>query len=157
MVVATAVIGKANSPRLANGDPVGVKPALRSARLAADIWLGEGDLERYPVLAGQAFEREFNVSRVLRRILFEGEMGASLVDGLGDSALRSALVGALADAVNEHDGSVAGMLRRVRSRWRQARRNPDPAVPSTGVASACECGCAGDRTSAASLTEICVA
>jgi flavin-dependent dehydrogenase len=112
----------------------GIQNALRSADLFAQAW-SEGHPERYPVLARKAFEREFRVSRMLQRSLFESGAGLKLVE----RALRSrgwyALVGALMNAVNEHDARIgrllgrwAGTLASLRSRGGSHPTPPPPFV-----------------------------
>jgi flavin-dependent dehydrogenase len=112
----------------------GIQNALRSADLFAEAW-SEGHPERYPVLARKAFEHEFKVSRVLQRSLFESGAGLKLVE----RALRSrgwyAMVGALMNAVNEHDARIGRLLGRwagtfVRPR---AHRGPSDGTVAPGI------------------------
>lgn len=97
----------------------GIRNALRSASLLASaLREGAGSFERYPELARSAFEREFAVSRILRRFVFEGDRGLRIVGMAERSALAYALIATVADGINEHDSSVLSLARRW---WRAVR------------------------------------
>ncbi|MCG6957357.1 MAG: FAD-dependent monooxygenase [Gemmatimonadetes bacterium] len=109
----------------------GIQNALRSAGLFVHAW-AEGDPARYPRLARKAFEHEFKVSRMLQRSLFERGAGLRLVE----RALRSrgwcALVGALMNAVNEHDARISSLLGRWAETFallRSRGTGPEPPRP----------------------------
>jgi geranylgeranyl reductase len=96
----------------------GIRNALRSAQILAAAWADDGSFRSFPRRAREAFGREFDVSRVMRRILFESDTGARILEGAQRSAGAYALVATIADAVNEHDGSVPSLM----ARWWRARR-----------------------------------
>jgi flavin-dependent dehydrogenase len=106
----------------------GIQNALRSADLFAQA-RSEGHPERYPVLARKVFKHEFKVSRMLQRSLFESGAGLKLVE----RALRSrgwyALVGALMNAVNEHDARISGLL----GRWAETFASLRSAAAAPGT------------------------
>lgn len=92
----------------------GIRNALGSGELLATAWVGDGTFASYPALARRAFEREFGVSRI---VLESDTTLGGLASGV-HSATTYALVATMADAINEHDGSVASLLRRF---WRTRR------------------------------------
>lgn len=121
----------------------GIRNALRSAEMLATAWRARGTFDDYPVLARKGFAREFDVSRILRRLIFESDVGTKLVEGGQRSNAAHGLAAALAGAINEHDGSPVGFVRRW---WRdraQIRRNPAGAGRQERLAAPCEheCGC----------------
>lgn len=123
----------------------GIRNALRSAELLATAWTDDGTFSAYPALARRAFEREFHVSRILRRVVFESDTGTTLIEAAERSPSAHALVKTLADAINEHDGSLPSLLRR----WWRARRavQRDPTVARWGerLPVPCPCGCGGEE------------
>lgn len=102
----------------------GIRNALRSAQILAAAWAAEGSFRSFPARAREAFGREFGVSRVMRRILFESDTGARILEGAQRSSGAYALVATIADAVNEHDGSVSSLMARWWRTRRRDRRDP---------------------------------
>ncbi len=157
-VIGTAQLGHGDFARIAGedfallgdaagfADPTtgeGIRNAMRSAELLTTAWLGDGTFAAYPGLARRAFEREFRVSRVLRRLVFEGESTSRVLEAARHSSAAHALVATIADAVNEHDTSPLSLM----SRWwraRRAARAEDLRVQSGARVAApcggCDCG-----------------
>lgn len=121
----------------------GIHNALRSGELLADAWLS-GDPRRYPKLARRAFEREFQVARVIRRFVFEGDAGIRLVHRGFGSDVWYAAVGTVVNAFNEHDGNPFRLLRGWARTWRDVRRTPSVAERVGRVP--VPCGCSDDGT-----------
>jgi flavin-dependent dehydrogenase len=57
----------------------GIENALRSAQLLARSFEKDGDFRSYPTLAKRVLEREFRVSRTIRKVLFGMGVGTHLV------------------------------------------------------------------------------
>lgn len=157
-VIGTAQLGHGDFTRIAGdafallgdaagfADPAtgeGIRNAFRSGELAATAWALDGTFAGYPVLARRAFEQEFAVSRVLRRIVLESDTALRLLAAGMRSPSAYALVSTLADAINEQDAYLPSLLRR----WRGARRRVarDPATARRGARDPvpCSCGCGG--------------
>jgi len=117
----------------------GIRNALRSAALFAKAWKA-GDVGRYPTLARRAFSREFAVARLIRRSVFESEVGLRLIGRAVASNAAYAVVAATVDAVNEHDGSVASFVRRWSRALRRVRHDPSVAGRTERVPVPCACG-----------------
>jgi len=126
----------------------GIRNALRSARLLAECWRQDGTFAAYPGRARQAFEREFSVSRILRRIAFEGEVGSRVVDAAVRPGVSRGLMSAVADALNEHDGNPLRFVRRWFAATRAGRVATDEAMAS--VPDVCTCGEGGQAESSCS-------
>lgn len=156
-VIGTAQLGHGDFTRIAGddfallgdaagfADPAtgeGIRNALRSGELLATAWLGDGTFAGYPALARRAFKREFDVSRILRRILFESGTGTGLIRAALRSPGAHALAATLADAINEHEGSPPNLLRR----WWKARRGiaRKPAEARRGARVPIPCRCRGE-------------
>lgn len=160
-VIGTAQLGHGDFTRIAGddfallgdaagfADPTtgeGIRNALRSGELLTTAWVGDGTFAGYPALARRAFEREFGLSRILRRVLFESDTGTGLIQAALTSPGAHALTATLADAINENDTSLPELLRR----WWIARRRiaRDPVVARRGARTPvpCPCGCGEDDT-----------
>ena len=139
-VIGTAQLGHGDYSRIGGGDfallgdaagladPLtgeGIQNALRSAELFTTAWLASDPL-RYPVLARRAFEREFQVARFLRRTVFETERSVRLIRRATRSRFWYAVVAAIVNAVNEHDGRVTAGLARLVRNSRQTRTSSGP-------------------------------
>lgn len=132
-VIGTAQLGHGDFSRIADddfallgdaaglADPTtgeGIRNAMRSAELLAQAWQADGHFAAYPELARAAFTREFQVSRVLRRLVFGSRLTPRALRAARNSTSLQALAATLADAINEHDGSPWSLIRR----WWRARR-----------------------------------
>jgi geranylgeranyl diphosphate/geranylgeranyl-bacteriochlorophyllide a reductase len=153
-VIGTAWLGHGDYTRIAGrdfallgdaagfADPFtgeGIQNALRSAELFARAFTGSG-VGAYPALARRAFEREFQVARLLRRLLFDEGAGLELVDRSLGSKGWCALVATLMNAMNEHDGRIAPLVARWARAWaslRRVRGAPRTVRPSAPCACAC--------------------
>lgn len=152
-VIGTAQLGHGDYSRIAGddfallgdaagfADPLtgeGIRNAMRSAGMFVEAWFG-GDTGGYPLLAEEAFEREFRVARILRRLLFEGDAGLGFVEKATRSRVRYSLAAAVMDSVNEHDAG------RLLGRWARAYRAGTGATEAGGarIGSVCPCGCPG--------------
>ena len=155
-VIGTAQLGHGDFGKLAGdnyallgdaaglADPLsgeGIQNALRSAALFADAYL-DGRLAEYPSLARAAFEREFAVSRMLRRLLLEAD-APRLVAWAARSDLAWAGMAALTNAINEHDGRVTRLVWRWARSLRRVRAQPSVAGRIERIA--VPCTCAADR------------
>lgn len=127
----------------------GIENALRSAALLAEAYGADGNFSSYPRRARGLFEREFRVSRFVRKVLFERRLGTALVRRAMTADWAHALSGAVANATNEHDPSILHLLGRTIRGRRRIRRNPDAALRS--ARSPVPCGCRENRAPA----EIC--
>jgi flavin-dependent dehydrogenase len=103
----------------------GIQNALRSAGLLARAFGADGPAA-YPLLARRTFEPEFRIGRLLRRVLFDGGAGQRLVRGSLRSKGWCALAAAILNAMNEHDGRVAGLVARWARTYRSLRSVPGP-------------------------------
>ena len=112
----------------------GIQNALRSADLFARAFTS-GDPAAYPQLARRAFEWEFRIGRLLRRVLFDSGAGHRLVRGSLESKGWCALATAILNGMNEHDGRVMGLVTRWARTYRALRSVPGPPrrtrVPAT--------------------------
>ncbi len=151
-VIGTAQLGHGDFTRIAGddfallgdaagfADPAtgeGIRNALRSGELLASAWAGDGTFSGYPALARRAFGREFEVSRILRRILLESGMLQRMLESGRRSPTARAVLATLADAINEHDGSIPSLVRRV---WRARRRDVrDPGRTHPGARAPAPC------------------
>ena len=155
-VIGTAQLGHGDFSRIAGddfallgdaaglADPAtgeGIRNAMRSAQLLATAWLGDGTFDAYPRLARRAFEREFELSRILRRLVFESDMGSRILEAAQNSPGAYALVATLADAINEHDGSPTRLVAGWWQARRRIRRTPSTARVGSREAVQCDCGC----------------
>lgn len=94
----------------------GIQNALRSAGFLAEAYATDRSFRAYPELARARLEREFRVTRTVRRALYWGDLALRLVDG---SARRDAvfgLVSAVVNGGNEHDPHT------LLSRWGRGNR-----------------------------------
>lgn len=96
----------------------GIRNALRSAELAATAWAMDGSFAVYPTMARQAFHREFQVSRIVRRLLFEGDTGSLMVTRASTSPVTLAAVATMINAANEQEWTLPWLARR----WMSVRR-----------------------------------
>lgn len=133
----------------------GIQNALRSADLLADALL-DGDPESYAERARRAFEREFQVSRVLRAGMFETERGVRLIERAARGRASYALVVAITNALNEHYFNPFRLALRWRRAYRRVRSEGTRPGRARSVQGSCSCGAAGgagrecvDRPSAA--------
>lgn len=169
-VIGTAQLGHGDFSRIAGrgfallgdaaglADPAtgeGIRNALRSAQLLADAWGEHGTFEGYPTLARKAFEREFNVSRLLRRIMFESEVGMQLIAAGLRSDAAYAVISTLADAVNEHDGSPRSLAGRWWRALRWVRESPEGASRGTRSPAPCACGKAEEEATPPTVGSAC--
>lgn len=151
-VIGTAQLGHGDFAELAGddyallgdaaglADPLtgeGIQNAMRSSALFAEAFLS-GDVRSYTARARAAFEREFAVSRALRRGLLEGEATRFVGWGIESNVAWAAVV-ALTNAINQHDGHVGRLVRRWVTAWRQVRAEPDMAGRVGRSPSPCEC------------------
>lgn len=90
----------------------GIQNALRSGGILADAYREGGDFSSYSERARTAFAPEFRAGRLLRRVLFGAGVGAWLVRRGERSPWARSLVSAVMNCTNEHDLTVAGLLRR---------------------------------------------
>jgi flavin-dependent dehydrogenase len=108
-------------------DPVsgeGMDYAFRSAQLAADLFNPQDGFRRYPDAVFRAFARDRLRSRWIRRYFYRPRMVESLVHAARSSSGAAAMLGALADAVNEHEFTLPAI--RGRTLRSSANRPPGP-------------------------------
>lgn len=115
----------------------GIQNAMRSAALLADAVIA-GDVRGYAARARSAFEREFAVSRVLRRGLLDGDATRFVQWALDRNSAWAAMV-ALTNAINEHDGGIGRLALRWGRAWRRVRSDPNVAGRAERAPSPCEC------------------
>lgn len=96
----------------------GIQNAMRSATLLAESWR-QGGVEVFPALARRAFEREFQIARLLRRSLFDDGLGIGLAERAARSPTWYAVVASVLNGMNEHDGRVRHLL----GHWLKAYRS----------------------------------
>ncbi len=125
----------------------GIVNAMRSATLLAKAWEG-GRADSYPSLSRRSFAREFAVSRAIRRYVLESALGLRWIEAALASPLPYAGLVALLNAVDEHDGRVARLLRRASGTWRRARKAPE--ITGRGPRAPVPCRCEGGGNDAAS-------
>ncbi|MEJ2204621.1 MAG: FAD-dependent monooxygenase [Gemmatimonadota bacterium] len=99
----------------------GIQNAMRSASLLAEAWRQDG-FAAYPDLARRAFEREFQVARMLRRSLFEEGVGVRLAQKAALSAPWYAVVAAVVNGMVDHDGRARRLLEYWSRAYRSVRR-----------------------------------
>lgn len=160
-VIGTAQLGHGDYSRIAGpdfallgdaagfADPLtgeGIQNAMRSAALLAQAWGSRpgGGADRYPKLAGRAFEREFQAARLIRRSLFETAAGLWLIERAAASRRWYGLIDAMVNALNEHDARITGLMGRWARRYRSRRAARSMHEEARRTASR-TCGCsAGD-------------
>jgi flavin-dependent dehydrogenase len=98
----------------------GIHNAIRSAAVFARAWAADAG-RSFPDLARAAFEREFAVARMVRRVMLESELGSGLISHSLESNLAYAGVHAILNALNEHDGSVGRIVASGYRAWRATR------------------------------------
>ena len=129
----------------------GIQNALVSAELLAESWREVSDFSAYPDKAARAFEHEFRVGRLARRLLFETRMGARAIKWATRSRSAYALVAALTNAFNAHDFRTHSVV----ARWWRARRglaeSSAGAQPIARLPAACACVCSGTSVEAHDL------
>lgn len=91
----------------------GITNAFVSGELAADAYLRDRSLSRYPQLAAARFEREFRAARWLRRLLYDREYAVKLLDAAIHGARFRAAAVVLVNDTNEHRSLAAMVLRTV--------------------------------------------
>lgn len=108
----------------------GIQNALRSAGVVARAYAVDAGFATYPRLARREFEGEFRIARMTRRILIRDGRAAWVIALAAARPWAYALVWALSNAINEHDGSVPRLARR----WARALRAPPArrAAPAPG-------------------------
>ncbi|MBT8405101.1 MAG: NAD(P)/FAD-dependent oxidoreductase [Gemmatimonadetes bacterium] len=156
-VIGTAQMGHGDFSRVAGenfallgdaaglADPTtgeGIRNALRSAEMVATAWAVDGSFATYPTLARRAFHREFHASRIVRRMIYEGETGSKMIMRSSASPSVYAAVASLVNAANEQEWTLVSLV----GRWLRARRwvtsRPKVERP-TPRRTPCRCG--GDR------------
>ena len=102
----------------------GIRNALRAAALLATAYAsGRADwTARYARLARREFATELAVAALLRRVLSESRLGASLVERAVDSEGAYAFVAAILDALSAHDYRPLRFAHRWHRRFRTGRR-----------------------------------
>lgn len=167
-VIGTAQLGHGDFSRIAGdgfsllgdaaglADPLtgeGIQNAMVSAELFARAW-SDGQAAEYPALARRTFEGDFRMARLLRRSVFETDLGLGLIRGGLRSRVRRALVTALVNGINEHDGRVDRLARRWIRALRQGGRHVDEAIEVlTPLPCGCGCSVGGTSGSCADLRE----
>ncbi|NNF39160.1 MAG: NAD(P)/FAD-dependent oxidoreductase, partial [Gemmatimonadetes bacterium] len=156
-VIGTAQMGHGDYSRVAGedfallgdaaglADPTtgeGIRNALRSAELLTTAWAVDGSFVHYSALARRAFHREFYVSRIVRRMLYEGETGSKMIMRSSASPSVYAAVASLVNAANEQDWTLVSLVRRwLRARrWVTSRAEREQRAPRRTP-----CRCSGDR------------
>lgn len=92
----------------------GIQNALRSAAFLAEAYQRVGHFSAYPRIARSQLEREFAVSRQVRRLLYTGNFTNELIEFAARNASGQAIVTALVDGGNSHDPML---LRRLLREW----------------------------------------
>jgi geranylgeranyl diphosphate/geranylgeranyl-bacteriochlorophyllide a reductase len=156
-VIGTAQLGHGDFSKIAGedfallgdaaglADPLtgeGIQNALVSAGLFAQAW-AEGTPKSYPGRVRRTFDREFDVARVIRRFVFESDLGIRLIHRALVSDFWHGAVAAVVNGFNEHDTRIwstfrrwSRSARRVHAEPGQARRISREPVP---------CACSGDK------------
>lgn len=152
-VIGTAQLGHGDYTRIAGddfallgdaaglADPLtgeGIQNAMISAGLLVEAMLDD-DIRAYARRAYREFEREFEISRIVRRHVFESEAGMQLIGKGLTTKWGYASIAAVVNAVNEHDGHPLRLL----GRWLTARRaltaDPATAMRSSRLPVPCAC------------------
>jgi flavin-dependent dehydrogenase len=96
----------------------GIHNALCSAELAVEAFTVQRSFSRYPHLAAARFDQEFRTARRLRRLLFEHDAAARLIEAAQRHRSAYALLVALVNGLNTHDTTlVLPWLRALVSRY----------------------------------------
>lgn len=118
----------------------GIENALRSAAILAEAYESAGNFCSYPDRARALFEREFRVSRLVRKVLFERRLGTALVRRAMTADWAHALSAAVANATNEHDPGIVRLLGRTLRGYRRIHGNSDAAHRGGRSPVPCPCG-----------------
>lgn len=112
----------------------GIRNAFRSAALLATAYgSGRANWTRsYARLARSEFATELAVAGLLRRVLSESRVGASLAERAADSDGAYAFGAAMLDALSQHDYAPGRFARRWLRRRRTGRRLHRLATPGYG-------------------------
>lgn len=121
-----ALVGQADYALLGDAagfaDPAtgeGIQNALRSAEFLAEAFQHDGTFSSYSHIARSRLEREFDVARKVRGLLYTGSLASRLIGLAARHDFWYAVLATVVDGGNAHDPSL---LRRLPLEWRRARR-----------------------------------
>jgi len=92
----------------------GIQNALRSAKFLAEAYAENRRFSAYASIARKHFDREFAISRQIRKLLYTGTFTNQLIEFAARSPSGYAIVRALMDGGNVHDPML---LRRLLRSW----------------------------------------
>lgn len=100
----------------------GIQNAIRSADFLALAFERDRTFAAYAQIARRHLEHEFAVARLVRRILYGGNVASGLIEQAIHHRWAYALLASVVNGGNAHDPSL---LRRFAAEWRRASRKSD--------------------------------
>lgn len=102
----------------------GIQNAIRSAEILGEVFARGGSFAGYGREIRATLQRELEVSRLARRVLYSRAVAGTLLRAASRDRIVQALLEAIANGLNEHDPHIL-------KGWIQALRRPSAFASST--------------------------